>query len=336
MQDPGGGGGFPPTPDTICGQIASLGGPGGPIPADVYVSLTYGTSTAWTYTDSNGVFQFQEGNNGFVPMMPNTGPYVLMVNADPWDNWLPDYHWGQWYGWVFTDNNGWALVFPHLQPAAQVNVTYAALYSNTQFATLEYGIQSESSFSHSVSFNVLNTGISIGYTQSSTASADFSVTGVSCYRIAQHWYANSYYDSTIPGVTKTGLSVQVPQTLFFNYPTTEYVNPSTLTANYKDFGAGEGGQTSQKYDYQESGSYTWGVNGAPFAIVFSAWSQVLTIDETVTTSGTNDLSFSVSVPSGSPFINFRAYCPSNFNPKADPSIGTGGFELHVWDMSGYG
>jgi hypothetical protein len=216
-----------------------------------------------------------------------------------------------------------------------VNVTYAALYSDTEYATLEYGIQSESSFSHSVSFNVLNNGISLSYTQSSSASTSFIVSGVSCYQTCEHWYANSYDDS-VPGVTKAGLSIQVPNTLCYSYATSEYVDPTTLTSDYVDFGLGGGGKISQKYDYQETGSYTWGVNGAPFAIVFSAWSQLITIDETVTTTKTNQLSFTVTVPANSSFINFRAYCPSNFNPRADPSIGTGGFELHVFDMSGYG
>src|SRR5208337_497546 len=55
-QYPGGGGGFSPTPDTICGIITDINGVGSPTPANLEVCLAYGTSYTWTYTDSNGVF----------------------------------------------------------------------------------------------------------------------------------------------------------------------------------------------------------------------------------------------------------------------------------------
>jgi len=337
----GGGGGVTPVPDTIYGQLQNTEYPY-TAPANELVSIGWFTWTMYTYTDSNGVFVFNastqnlpinQGQAGFTPG-PNT-QYEITVNGDRFDkwNWLPDYTWGQWDGYVTTDNNGWAQMSIPLEPAVQVNVTYAAMYSDTKYATLQYGIGSESSFSHSVSLNVLNNGISVAYTKSSSLSTTLSVSGVSCYQVTEHWYANSYYENTVPGVIATGLSVQVPYTGYFCYPTTEYINPSTITSDYLDFGLGGGGQISETYNYQETGSYTWGVNGAPFAIVFSAWSQLLTIDETVTTTQTSDMSFTVAVPAGSPYMNFMAYCPSNFNPQAKPNIGTGGFELHVWDMS---
>jgi hypothetical protein len=344
---PGGDDGGPtPAPNTIYGQLESLGALG-PYPAHVLVNLIQFTSIWTIYTDDIGCFQFQTGayypGQTSLVIMPNIR-YEITVNGgyiNEMGGWIPDPAWGQWAGYVVTDDTCWAQVYPRLQPAAVVNVTYAALFSNTQFATLQYGLQTTSTFSHSVSFNVLNSGISIGYSTSSSATFTCWVTGASSISVAKHHYANAFYDSTLtnPAVVKAGISSQVPFTLFYSYPAMEYVNPSTLNVSYADFSINEG--SGQKYQYSETGSHTWGATaGVPFGIIFSAWSQVITLGETVTTSGTNDVSFTVYVPSGYGygFVNFRAYSPGagSFNPLQDPNKGTGGLELHVWDMSGKG
>jgi hypothetical protein len=332
MQNPGGGGGPNPTPDTIYGQLGSLGGPGGPIPADVYVSLTWFTSTAWTYTDGNGVFQFQQGNNGMVPMMPNT-QYEIMVNADPWDNWLPNDTWGQWSGNVVTDNTGWALVFPHLQPAAVVNVTQAALYSNTQYATLYYGTESDYQVEHSLSFNVPVAGISTGYTTSLNTmySLQFWTAPLYSEIIYSPYYAVSFFDATQGKVVSSGIAAPALRYPFGSTSTQEYVTAQNANPAYtRDFTVAPGGG---EFEYKESSSWTWQASVVPFGIIFQAWNQVISIDVTVkVTSGWTQWVRAVFTNPTSNTLEFQIYTPG----VQPTESGFGGMELHVWDLSGDG
>jgi hypothetical protein len=237
-----------------------------------------------------------------------------------------------------------------LAPATIVNVTFAALYSNTQFATLQYGIGSSTDFYHTLSFGVLNSGINIGYSTSQSGSYTGSVTGVESAAIQMLYYSNAYDDCPPGGgsgtfnVVDAGIGEKVPYNGYYANKISEYITnasalyttdlPHTFT-----FGACPGTWT---YGYSETGSYTWGLSvGSPFGILFGAWGNIISIDETVstTTEKTNDVSISVTIPPGYGDVQFMAYCPgppgTTFNPLQS-SVGTGGFELHIWDMSADG
>jgi len=257
--------------------------------------------------------------------------------------------WGQWSGNLTTDSNAYGTTFVQLSPAAVANVTFAALYSNTKFATLYYGMGSSSDFYHTLSFGVLNSGISEGYSSSQSQSYLASVTGVESIAVQMMYYSNAYYDSFQssignPGVVTAGITTRVPYHGYYQPAISDYItNPSSLitTDEPHTFSFGLAPST-ETYSYSESGSYTWGASvGSPFGIIFSAWGNVITLDETVTTttSHTNDVTISVTVPQGYGTVDFMAYCPgpagTSFNP-IEGSVGTGGFELHIWDMSGDG
>jgi hypothetical protein len=159
------------------------------------------------------------------------------------------------------------------------------------------------------------------------------------------WYSNAYDDcitncSGIFNVVEAGIAELVPHQGWYQPPISEYItNPSALKttdpAHTFSFALGPSTET---YSYSESGSYTWGASvGSPFGILFSAWGNIITLDATVTTTTghTNDVNISVTVPTGYGLIDFMAYCPgppgTSFNPLA--ANATGGFELHIWDMS---
>ena len=113
---------------------------------------------------------------------------------------------GQWAGYVVTDSTGWAQVYPHLQPAAVVNVPAAAIFSNTKYATVSYEMQSTYTVSHSLTFSVSITGISWGYQPSTTATYGmiFTVKPNCGATVSGRHYAASFWDDTAspPGIKK--------------------------------------------------------------------------------------------------------------------------------------
>jgi hypothetical protein len=307
-------------------------------------------------TDSDGHFEFTnsyvESYGLYYGIVPCTW-YYLSVNGyfDPWtgDTNLgyscDNPAWCQWLCNVTTNSNGYGKEVIILQPSAVVNVTYAALYSDTQFATLYYGLGNQSDFYHTLNFGVLNSGVSTGYSTSQSQSFTASVWGVKSIAIQMMYYASAFYDSIIanPGVVTAGLT-RVPNQGFYNNPISEYItNPNGLLStdpkHCLPFGIEQ--QSSQTYYYSETNSYTWGASASsPLAIIFGAWGNVVTLDVTVTASCRSDVTIYVGVPQGYGYVNFMAYCPgpagTSFDPLAKPSVGTGGFELHVFDMSGDG
>ena len=341
----GGGGGNPPP--QIMGQIfnAQTGGYAANVTVCLYDEYwNIGAFLGSTTTDSQGNFDFSFGE-----ILAN-GEYLITING--YQSGLGtspiDPTWCQYDGYVWTNSGSQGLMGRVLlPPAAVVNVTYAALYSNTQFATLSYGLGSSSDFNHTLSFGVLNSGISVGYTTSESESYTGSVTGVESIAIQMMYYSNAFLDgrcsggASAPGVVEVGITSPVPNHGWYQPPISDYItNPlGLLTTDLSHTFSFAMGPSTEKYYYSESGSYTWGASaGSPFGILFSAWGNVITLDETVTTTTghTDDVTMSVTVQPGYGELSFMAYCPgssgTSFNPL-EGSVGTGGFELHIWDMS---
>jgi hypothetical protein len=309
----------------------------------VYINNGYGEFGPLT-TDSNGYFKYSSIYN----IQPYSW-YSVEVNGK-----LSDLthnpviaQWGQCRGLVETNGKGYASITLFLDTSTVVNVTYAALYSNTQFATLSYGLSSSSDFYHTLSFGILNSGINLGYSTSLSGSFLASVTGVESIAVQRMYYASAFCDYSVsgPGAVTVGITGLVPDRGFYQPPISEYIaNPSGLltTDQPHTFSFGLGPST-ETYYYSETSSYTWGASGgSPFGIIFSEWGNIITLDETVTTTtgSTNDVTISVTVPRGYGMVDFMAYCPgkpgTSFSPLAANSVGSGGFELHIWDISGDG
>jgi hypothetical protein len=288
-----------------------------------------------TYTDSNGVFVFESPY-----IMPNTG-YVITVNGaqESLGVSADDPQWGQWAGWVYTGDNGYASRTIEISPSAEVNVPSAALFSNSQYATLRYGAESSSTFSHTVNFNVAIAGISTGYTSSLSVSYGFEVAPTFASYWRKPYYATTYYSDGYMsrwGIVSAGIAGEVPNWYWGSAPTQEYIDPNTLTQGYFDFPCANG--TLNWYHYKETGSYTWSASsGVGFAISYRAFSLSIGVDVTVTVTSSAEswVTFEVDRRSeASPGIRmFRAYAPGwPLNPSKNSGEGIGGMELHIWEI----
>jgi len=279
-------------------------------------------------TDSRGFFMFHDPYS----IHPNSF-YHISVNGE----WLQlgveclDKTYGQWYGAVQTDNKGVAWKFITLQRAAIVDVPAAAIFSNTQYATVYYGTQTSQGFSHSLSFSVPILGISVGYKTSENVAYTalfWSLPNHSQY-INRPYYASTYFDDTVGNIVATGITHEVPNTWWGGLSTHEYLNKTRLpTTEYVDFPVPPGGQD---WTYQETGSTTWSANfDVPFAIIYEAFSRLIKIDITVTsTSGTTTwVRYRIENPTEND-IYFRVYTPGA-QPNQNNRIG--GMELHVWQL----
>ena len=362
----GGGGGGSELPNTIYGYVYTYASPASQevpiVGVSVYLVWDYcfpvqGPILYNTTTGPGGYFIFNESDMYEGAPLPIYAHTTYFVDVNGWYNYQSnpitslgvtcDYPaWGQWSGNVTTDSNGCGVTSVQLNAAAVTNVTFAALYSNTKFATLSYGTGSSSTFYHTLSFGVLNSGISAGYSASQSGSFTASVTGVESIAIQRMYYSNAYYDSSLssPGVVAAGITALVPYQGYYDNAISEYItNPSGLLTTDRPHTFSFGlAPSTETYYYSESGSYTWGASvGSPFGILFSAWGNVITLDETVTTTTghTNDVTISVTIPQGYGTVDFMAYCPgpagTSFNPL-EGNVGTGSYELHIWDMSSDG
>lgn len=296
----------------------------------VFLETGYLTPLATT-TDSEGFYKFEDPNE----ILPNSF-YHIAVNGQ----WAQlgveciNKGYGQWYGAIQTDDKGLAWKSITLEHSAIVNVTAAALFSNTQFATLYYGTESNYKVEHSLSFTVPVLGIGTGYTTSMsiTYTALFWTAPSYSELILRPYYAPTYFDDILGKVVSSGITQPLPNKDWGSDLTHEYVDPQNPpTPEYVDFPVAPGGK---EWKYQESGSYTWKASVVPFGIIFEAFGQMISIDATVTvTQGkTTWVRYRIDNPTGNT-INFRVYTPGA-TPDEQGQIG--GMELHVWDMSGAG
>jgi hypothetical protein len=343
---PGGDDGGPtPAPNTIYGQLESLGALG-PYPAHVLVNLIQFTSIWTIYTDDIGCFQFQTGayypGQTSLVIMPNIR-YEITVNGgwlSDMGGWIPDPAWGQWAGYVVTDSTGWAQVYPRLQPAAVVNVPAAALFSNTKYATVSYEMQSTYTVSHSLTFSVPTAGITVGYQQSTTATYGmiFTVKPNCGATVSGRHYAASFWDDTDspPGVKKTGISGSDPCWYWDFLSQSEYLNTSNpvVVSNHKEMSVDPVGTVEGWYS--EQGSTKWSVSqGVPFAVGYRAYGTNLNLDIVVTTSSSNKVNFKID-RSNDTNPNTLTFWLYTAGALCDPDAHQGGMEFHIWDMSGAG
>jgi len=328
---PGDGGGGSLPPQTIEGYV--MGG-GGPAPAGLNVYLYYGAMTFETTTDAYGHFEF-EGS-----WIDPNAMFWITANGELYDlgTWCDDASWNQWKGWIITDENGYAYETIPLGRSVIVEVPAAALFSNTKYATLSYGIETTSSFSHTLHFNVAGSGIDTGYSTVTSAEYTFGVDALIQAYVGKYHYAATYWDDMEPGVAKTGISGTLPEWDWGTFSTEEYLDPNNLPEDsYKDFPIAYG--TFKQAKYTETGSYTWSASlGADFAITYEAFSIPIELDTTVTTTSgaTNWVSYLIDRrgdTNTTPELNFRVYTSGAI---LDSDSEEGGMELHVWDMSGAG
>lgn len=322
--DSGGGGGVPPFTYKIEGYVwnrktGTLAGAG------IQVFLYYGAYTWSDTTDAYGYFSFYAG-------VPN-GSYQLTVNGDIYNlgSSVLDARWGQWRGIINTDNVGYGFRHIHLEPASVVNVPAAALFSNTQYATLYYGTQTSTGFSHSLNFRVPIIGISTGYKTSESVAytALFWSSPNHAQFINRPYYAPTYFDDLVGDVASTGIAKEVPNTDWGGLSTHEYLNETRLpTTEYVDFPVPPGGKD---WTYQETGSQTWSASlDVPFAIVYQAFGKVINLETTVSvTSGTTTwVRYRIENPTEND-IYFRVYTPG---AQPNQNNGIGGMELHIWEI----
>jgi hypothetical protein len=322
----GGGGGPPPPSNTIEGWVINRRD--GSFAVGLTVYLYYGEYGFETTTDANGHFVFQGAY-----ICPNWD-FLFSLNGERYSlgDSCDDARWGQWFGGIHTNDVGYGSRNIFLEPAAKVNVTAAALFSNSQYATLYYGRQTEHTFSHGLSFHVPILGISTGYTTSETVT--YSVLFECAPNTAQHvyrtHYASTYYDEIIGDVVASGITDVVANCYWGSRSTHEYLDSNSLPTNdWGDFTVAPG---AMEWEYRETGSHTWSASdGVPFAIIYAAFSRIINLDITVTvaTGTTTWVRFRIENPTGHDLC-FRAYTPG---ARPDPPDGElGGMELHVWQI----
>jgi len=270
-------------------------------------------------TDSRGYFKFEGG------IYPDS-TYYIAVNGRECDlgQYCLDPRYGQWYGMVRTDNDGYAFKYIHIERSAIVNVPAAALFSNTKYATIYYGTTQTSSFSHTMSFTVANQGISTGYETTKTAEYAFGGQPLTKWYVAKWHYAATFWNDFTSswmgerGIRSTGIAGSEETWDWGTLPTEEYIDPNSLTSGYVDFPIASG--TFKEGKYIETGSYTWSASiGVSFAISYSAFGVTISLDTAVTSTGTT--------------TNWVSYI---IDRRGDPDNKKGGMEIHIWDTSGAG
>ncbi|MGQ9461426.1 MAG: carboxypeptidase-like regulatory domain-containing protein [Candidatus Bathyarchaeaceae archaeon] len=310
---------------TVDGFVIDMNGEAIP---NMKVFLNVGFWPLETTTDSRGYFMFVSSE-----ILPNK-VYEISVNGrkDELGIGCFDPHYCQLLGSVKTDDDGYGFKYIHIERAAIVNVTVAALFGNTEYATLYYGTESNYQFDHFLSFNVAVLGISTGYATSMSITYTEKFWTLPSYSeyIYRPYYAITYFDETLGKVISSGITEPLLNTDWSSDITHEYFNPHNLpTLEYVDFTVGPGGKD---WTYQESGSYTWKASVVPFGIIFEAFGQMISIDITVTvTQGkTTWVRYEINNPTGETMI-FRVYTPG---AKPDLQRQIGGMELHIWCISG--
>ena len=245
-----------------------------------------------------------------------------------------DMRWGQWGGHIHTDENAYAYAKIHMEKADVVNVPAAALFSNTKYATLYYGMESTSSFSHTLTFSVPESSISIGYITSISTSHVFAVAPLKKAYIAKKYYIATTYDNDTEEIIYTGISGSKKIWLWGTLPTEEYIDPSSLTEGFIEFPVASG--TFVQATFTETDSVTWSASaGVPFAVAFEAYGCYLNFDVTATVSSTIWVSYKIDRmdDSNPETLAFRVYTVGS---PVDTESRKCGIEMHVWCMNGGG
>jgi len=346
---PGDDGGNSP-PNTFEGWVREYGVPSSPVSGvNVYLCGYLGPIYANETTDPSGYFKFDNHDTnmftgGSLLILPNheyfievNGYYDVVSGIDPAQSLgfqCDNPAWGQWSKNFTTDSTGYATTTVCLSRSAVVDVTSAALFSNTQYATLTYVLTQGHTVSHSLGFHLsAGLGVDTGYTTSETVEFSVAVTTLPNEKVhvSQRHYAASYWDSSgiygnPPSIIYSGIAGK-DKTWGIDRLTlsADYLDSNSLPPDsYVDHRIDPGGPIT--FSYSESGQYTW-KTGTAFGISYMAFGMSLSLETTVSTYSTCTVSYTIQNTSGQRH-RFRAYtCGATLNPSS-----TGGMELHVWDM----
>ncbi len=330
--DPGG----PPIASTIDGTIIDCstgrGVPG--MLVDLYVTRYYMMSTT---TNSEGVFHFHDSGIQWC------SDYVVTVNGEESILGYALYNdqYGQMRMIAHTDHNGYACLLLHLQPVTVEDITTAALFSNTKYATLNYEEIDSTTVNHHLSFSVeAGLSYSLGYSiddDAATYTLGFQCDPLGGICLQKRYRIASYYDgsSPTPGVKKTGITERVTEWLFGVRVVQEYLQSDDpqVNPNLAYFGCDRVPPIT--LSYEETGSHTW-THESGLALSYSHFDVNLNLETTVTTLSTNkvDLTINRYVDETPGFIVFGMYTAGYRLVDPDKPGGKGGMELHIWEMSG--
>ena len=308
-------------------------------------------------TDSNGYFSFQPRfGNGSTCLGPNTW-YTVSVNGVTTVSWtccdvlgqgwdLPN--WGQWVGDVQTDGSYHASTgIIQLDPARQVLVPAATLFTNTQFASLGFSMASSKDTGNTVGVSVsiggaLSVGAGFQSSESWTTSYSLSVPGnTQDGAFEAYYYAIDYYCagtlgsdtsgfSCTQGIKTAGGTTQVPNSLFQGYYEPEYL-PSIPTSNVIDCPVNA--QTSLpgiSSTTETTGTVT--LPDVSATATFRGVGATFTYSRTETSS-TSDTTSVTFANTSTQQRTFRLWPATSSSGSCSGSIYFGP-ELHVWDLSG--
>jgi hypothetical protein len=299
-----------------------------------------------TTTDPVGGFQFYDTN------IQQDTEYHITVNGDGWHTGvaLENLNWGQWDGWALT--NGFAYVFRriYLEPVTVIDVPAMAMFSNTKYATISYEMTGNYEFSHSMTFSLENPAFTLGYSSTTSESCTYT-TGCQVSPNHQmkvshrHWVATCWYPyldtypSSSPSLTTGKAGQDDPSWDWDLLGTSEYLDPnSTLVVNHhKENRLDQGGLISK--EYSETGTYKWSVSAhVPFAIQYLAFGATIDMDTTVACANSNTVKYVLdrSGDTNPNTLYFWEYTSGASINIPDTGSGSGGMELHVWDVSGAG
>jgi hypothetical protein len=331
-----GGGGYTILPHTIYGHVHSTLDGSSVVGLEVWL---YDGSFWYTTTNTTGWFMFQSG-----PQILANSRYMLSLNGRmdtiSWDSYIPNPDWCQWVGYVQTDRYACAFAPLPMDPKATVNVTAAALFSNTKYATLYYSTTETHTFTHTDTFKLAGSGVTTIGTQSVIVTGSCWADPSHCIKYYRPYYSTACLDATQdpPKVVKAGLIGEVRYHDWGTAAVPEYLNPSTLTEDYVDFDVAAGSGVTKVY--RETNSTTWSqTGGSSLAIKYSilGFQVDLTTTVTSTTEYANEVTCEVH-NTGNVALWFRMYTAGftfSLDPR-DPRKNLGGMELHIWDMSGAG
>jgi len=324
------------------------------------VACTY--NTTWSTTaDSNGYFSFSPTHiNGTPCIVPNLAP-PLTVNGVTTLSSNPCYFsqcnvvgytadnplWGQWAGDVpVTDSNGHSSLTIYLSPAQQALIPFAALYSNTQFASLSYQMSTSHSHTTSLSWSI-GGGTQLQGSFSSTTTQAFSLTfnnrpNYQSY-LAFPYYVIGYECGGTPqqtfgfscgqGLQAVGATEQVPGGNYQFVRTQESLNPYSPPGNQPYLTCGINvplGNSPETWTYTSTGSTatTFGISST---VNLFGQGVNLSYSEASSSEQSDATSLSISSTNGAT-LSFRLWpasgsCPT---PNSTPVFSN---ELHVWDLS---
>jgi hypothetical protein len=265
-------------------------------------------------TWSNGFFYFENGDPRFMDCIaPNQVCYVSVNGCQTTlGSYCDNPAWCQWQGNVTTDDRGYGCFCPiWLSPSAVVNVPAAAMYSNSQYATLRYVMGQTDTFKHTLSFKIGTFGVSDGYMSGTVAERGLTCYPLGKFVVYQQHYASTYCDAS-HNTYKSGIVAKVPGASWGLWPATEYIsNPSGLNvSDCEDFTCAKLGAVDGTFT--ETNAHTWSANaGVPFGVIFPAFGKEISLDVTVQSySGTaNTLCYRVDMADAitNDILKFRVY-----------------------------